>query len=388
MDENKEKISTKKNINKKVTIIGLVSVIVIVSACTVGYYFFGEKVENNDVKEVSNNYEQEVTNTVNIVNETNNEIEANLINKETNINNTNVDNKNTNLVNALDNKNTNLVNSVDNTTTVIEPNEDVNNTNKNSNQSIDNANTKPNNPVNNKNTESDSSKDNVEKIPNNSSKNENVSNSTQVNKPILNGTDTQRELTKTETKYGVKINTYTTTMYSIYSDGSRVVESTTTDIEYDKSNYKASTSELLAEAKSLKSSNSSLINGVLGYVNQYRKEANEKGVNKITNRKNLKLNSDLTVAACARAIEMAYGDKFSHTRPNGSSCFTILDEMGISYMMCGENVAYGQTSAKSVSTAWKNSQGHYENMIEEGFTKIGIGVIKLDGTYYWVQLFT
>lgn len=207
-------------------------------------------------------------------------------------------------------------------------------------------------------------------------------------KPTVTGTDSKRELTKTETKYGVVIKTYTTTQYDIYSDGSKKEVNKYTDTEYDQSGYKASTAELQAEAKQLKSSNASLINGVLGYVNEYRKEANTKAVDGVTNRKDIVLDNDLTIAACARAIEMAYGKKFSHTRPNGSSCFTILKEMNISYYACGENIAYGQTSAKSVSNTWKNSSGHYANMIAAGYGKIGIGVIKFRGTYYWVQMFT
>jgi len=53
----------------------------------------------------------------------------------------------------------------------------------------------------------------------------------------------------------------------------------------------------------------------------------------------------------------------------------------------GENVAYGQQSAKDVMEAWLNSQGHREN-IEGDFTHIGISVIKNNsGVYYFTQIF-
>jgi uncharacterized protein YkwD len=53
----------------------------------------------------------------------------------------------------------------------------------------------------------------------------------------------------------------------------------------------------------------------------------------------------------------------------------------------GENVAYGQRSAKEVMEAWLNSSGHREN-IEGNFTHIGIAVVKnASGTYYFTQLF-
>ena len=81
----------------------------------------------------------------------------------------------------------------------------------------------------------------------------------------------------------------------------------------------------------------------------------------------------------------------SHTRPNGSTCWTILGFYNISYRTCGENVAAGQTSPQMVVTAWKNSQGHYENMINPAFNKLGVGYSSTGvGSYkhYWCQMFS
>ena len=53
----------------------------------------------------------------------------------------------------------------------------------------------------------------------------------------------------------------------------------------------------------------------------------------------------------------------------------------------GENVAYGQKSAKDVMEAWLNSLEHRKN-IEGNFTHIGISAIKdNNGRYYYTQLF-
>ncbi len=53
----------------------------------------------------------------------------------------------------------------------------------------------------------------------------------------------------------------------------------------------------------------------------------------------------------------------------------------------GENVAYGQRSAKDVMNAWLNSSGHRKN-IEGDFTHIGIAVVKnASGVYYFTQIF-
>lgn len=74
---------------------------------------------------------------------------------------------------------------------------------------------------------------------------------------------------------------------------------------------------------------------------------------------------------------------FSHTRPNGSSCFTVLDECHISYWGAGENIAMGYTSANSVVTGWYNSEGHKANILGD-FTH---GAIARYGQS-WVALFT
>ena len=137
--------------------------------------------------------------------------------------------------------------------------------------------------------------------------------------------------------------------------------------------------ELLSEGRSAKSNNRTQINAVLSYTNKYRKEA---GV------ANLKLDENLSTAACMRAVEMAYSGNFSHTRPDGTSCFSVLSEVGANYGTVGENIAKGQANAKGATEWWRNSSGHYQNMISKDFKKMGVGVFKYNGTYYWVQLFT
>ena len=49
-----------------------------------------------------------------------------------------------------------------------------------------------------------------------------------------------------------------------------------------------------------------------------------------------------------------------------------------------ENIAVGYDTGESVFNGWKNSKGHYANMIG-GYTHIGIG--KSPGSYYWTQNF-
>lgn len=116
---------------------------------------------------------------------------------------------------------------------------------------------------------------------------------------------------------------------------------------------------------------------VLTLVNRYR---TQNGLPSLT------LDASLCKAAETRAREIV--SAFSHTRPNGASCFTVLSESGISYGSAGENIAYGQDSASEVMTAWMNSSGHRANILSSAFAKLGVGVCQSGGTLYWVELFT
>lgn len=100
----------------------------------------------------------------------------------------------------------------------------------------------------------------------------------------------------------------------------------------------------------------------------------------------LELDADLCAVAQARAQEIA--QSFSHTRPDGSSCFTILEEFGISYRAAGENIAMGQRTPEEVMDGWMNSSGHRANILNGTFTSIGVGYyVDGAGAAHWVQIF-
>ena len=63
----------------------------------------------------------------------------------------------------------------------------------------------------------------------------------------------------------------------------------------------------------------------------------------------------LSEAANVRSSELR--KNFSHTRPNGTSCFTVLKEFDISYFSAAENIAYGQRTSEIVMNGWMNSSG-------------------------------
>lgn len=95
----------------------------------------------------------------------------------------------------------------------------------------------------------------------------------------------------------------------------------------------------------------------------------------------------LNEIAAQRAKEIAV--KFSHTRPNGSQCSSLLQENGIVNVYAGENIAAGHLTAESVMNTWMNSDGHRKNIMNENYTRIGVGTYTSSGGYtYWVQVFT
>lgn len=99
----------------------------------------------------------------------------------------------------------------------------------------------------------------------------------------------------------------------------------------------------------------------------------------------LSKNAAAVSAARIRAKEITLS--FSHTRPNGTSCFTAAGEVGLTYRTAGENIAYGYPSPKQVVTGWMNSDGHRKNILSASFSGIGVGCYSKGGVIYWSQFF-
>ena len=78
-----------------------------------------------------------------------------------------------------------------------------------------------------------------------------------------------------------------------------------------------------------------------------------------------------------------------HFRPDGRVCFTALDDLDVPYSVAGENIAGGYETAASVVNGWMNSPGHRANMLDPGFTHMGVGYLQKNTGYrhFWVQMF-
>lgn len=76
---------------------------------------------------------------------------------------------------------------------------------------------------------------------------------------------------------------------------------------------------------------------------------------------------------------------FSHTSPVYGSPFEMIRNFGISFRSAGENIAWGYATPQAVVNGWMNSSGHRANILNAGYTRIGVGYVA-DGNY-WTQMF-
>lgn len=190
----------------------------------------------------------------------------------------------------------------------------------------------------------------------------------------------EKVLLKEEIIQGVKVSTYNNITYNLYSNGYKEITNSIESVELDNSGYNGNTGSLKSEANENIELYAERISDVLKITNEYRSEV---GLN------NLTLDKNLCLAASIRALEMSYTENLSHTRPDGAKCFIVLDDLDINYTSAGENIADGFKYTENVCKAWKDSEGHYKNIIGKKYNKIGIGVAQsLNGKYYWVQIFS
>ena len=99
------------------------------------------------------------------------------------------------------------------------------------------------------------------------------------------------------------------------------------------------------------------------------------------------LNPDNGAADAAHIRAKEIVQSFSHTRPDGRTCFTAASDLGVSYRTAGENIAYGYATPQQVVNGWMNSEGHRKNILSPSFTGIGVGCYESNGVLYWSQFF-
>ena len=99
----------------------------------------------------------------------------------------------------------------------------------------------------------------------------------------------------------------------------------------------------------------------------------------------LRLNDELMAGAKIRAEEITR--HFSHDRPDGKSCFTVLRNRN---RTLGENIAAGNATPEAVVDQWMHAPGHRANILNKDFKELGVGYYYKKGSeygHYWIQMF-
>ncbi|MEM7278663.1 MAG: major capsid protein [Pseudomonadota bacterium] len=125
----------------------------------------------------------------------------------------------------------------------------------------------------------------------------------------------------------------------------------------------------------------SIEDAVLDLVNQRRAEA---GCGPV------KPERSLHEAAYLHSKDMADNRYFSHTGLDGSRFWQRAERAGYEGFAAGENIAAGQRTPESVMTAWMNSTGHRNNILNCRHTHLGMGHYYGSGSrygHYWTQVF-
>ena len=202
---------------------------------------------------------------------------------------------------------------------------------------------------------------------------ETTSKATEINKNPVSTTETTAATTTnkaTTTKKEITTKKETATK-GVTTTAKKVT--TTKKITTTKKAASTTTTQAASKPNYTVNSSNSDIRGVYNLVNQQRANS---GVSKLEYR------NDLQSAANTRAKELA--TNFSHTRPNGSACFTAIN---VSYKTAVENIAYGSDDVSGTMNQWMNSKNHRENILSTKYTGIAVGCYEKDGVKYWVQLF-
>lgn len=105
---------------------------------------------------------------------------------------------------------------------------------------------------------------------------------------------------------------------------------------------------------------------------------------------NLALDKKLCEIACYRARIMADAGDVTHDLPGEGGPRKTLAKFGYSWSFYGENVAnyMEDESASDVHQRFRESPGHYGNMVNAKYTKVGIGIgVHESGMKFVCELF-
>lgn len=87
----------------------------------------------------------------------------------------------------------------------------------------------------------------------------------------------------------------------------------------------------------------------------------------------LTMNPSLRCSARKHSADMAARNFFDHVNPSGEDPFVRMMQAGYDFQTAGENIAAGLPDAAGTMMQWMGSDGHCTNIMNPGFTNIGVG---------------
>ena len=102
-------------------------------------------------------------------------------------------------------------------------------------------------------------------------------------------------------------------------------------------------------------------------------------------------NSTLMAIARERAQTMASTGSLSHTNPDGTNVFGMMNAAGYVYETGSENIHYNygysdQQSMEVAMEAWIESPPHHASIVNPSLGRIGIGVVKASNGYIYYSV--
>lgn len=88
----------------------------------------------------------------------------------------------------------------------------------------------------------------------------------------------------------------------------------------------------------------------------------------------LRMNTQLTEAATAKAHDMLQRGYWDHNAPDGTEPWVWVDQAGYTYSKAGENLARNFSSSNAAVGAWMNSDSHRDNVLNTAYQDVGFAV--------------
>jgi len=99
----------------------------------------------------------------------------------------------------------------------------------------------------------------------------------------------------------------------------------------------------------------------------------------------LKWDSRVAVIALDHSADMVSRHFFSHTNPDQKGPAERLQESNLDFSSAAENLVRSAKTAREAFDAWLGSPGHRRNMLDNRFTRHGVGRVKDRWTHVLIR---